>query len=284
MRPEATSRGKAQDRQAPIEHNRLAWDARARQRQRHTRTATDKDLAEPLRGVDPEGWLGGNIRGWKTLCLAAGGGLQSILYAAAGAEVTVVDLSEEMLALDRQEAARRGCQLRLVRASMDDLSALADGAFDLVIQPVSTCYVPEVAPVFREVARVTRLGGLYISQHKQPVSLQAAATPLRRGYALTEPYHRQGPLPPAPDGLMHRETGTLEYLHRWEQLLGGICRAGFVIEDVSEPRLDDATAAPGTAPHRYAYAPPYIKLKARRLAATSTDTATPKLWMPQARG
>ena len=41
------------------------------------------------------------------LCLAAGGGKQSALYAAAGAEVTVVDLSPEMLALDRQVAAER---------------------------------------------------------------------------------------------------------------------------------------------------------------------------------
>jgi SAM-dependent methyltransferase len=268
---------------AAHDHNRRAWDERARRRLRHTRTATDKDLAEPLRGVDPEGWLGGNIRGWQVLCLAAGGGLQGILYAAAGARVTVVDLSEEMLALDRQEAARRGFKLTLLHASMDDLSALGDGAFDLVIQPVSTCYVPDVAPVFCEVARVTKAGGLYISQHKQPVSLQADLAPTQRGYVLGEPYHRQGPLPPSPDGLMHREAGTLEYLHRWEQLLGGMCRAGFVIEDVSEPRLEDPKAGPGTAPHRYCYAPPYVKLKARRTPGPAAP-GRPVLWTPQAGG
>ncbi len=264
------------------EHNRRAWDNRARQRLRHTRTASDRDLENPLAGVDPEGWLGGNIQGWKVLCLAAGGGLQSILYAAAGAEVTVVDISEEMLALDAQESARRGFTLKRVHASMDDLSALADASFDLVIQPVSTCYVPEVFPVFCEVARVTRPGGLYISQHKQPVSLQTDVTPHSRGYVLGEPYFRAGPMPAAEDGLMHREAGTMEYLHRWEQILGGICRSGFVMEDVSEPRLENPAAEPGAAPHRYCYAPPYIKLKARR----RTDPAGPAstLWLPQSRG
>ena len=32
-----------------------------------------------------------------------------------------------------------------------------------------------------------------------------------------------------------REPGAVEYLHRWEQLVGGICRSGFVIEDLVEP-------------------------------------------------
>jgi SAM-dependent methyltransferase len=168
--------------------------------------------------------------------------------------------------------------LKLLQASMDDLSALPENHFDLVIQPVSTCYVPDIAPVFREVARVTRPGGLYVSQHKQPVSLQAEVAPHAQGYTLGEPYFRQGPLPPAPEGLMHREAGTLEFLHRWEQLLGGICRSGFVIEDVSEPRLEDPQAAPGSAPHRYCYAPPYVKILARR--RNEKADKEPSLWLP----
>ena len=262
------------------EHNRRAWDERARRRRRHTRTATDQDLAAPLKGVDPEGWLGGDIQGWRVLCLAAGGGLQGLLYAAAGAVVTVVDISPAMLELDRQEAVRRGFKLTLVEASMDDLSMLDGGGFDLVIQPVSTCYVPDVAPVYREVARVLAPGGLYISQHKQPVSLQADAVPAPRGYVLGEPYFRNGPLPPAVDGLMHREAGTLEFLHRWDELLGQLCRSGFVIEDVSEPRHDDPQAEPGTAPHRYCYAPPYIKIKARRVGVPADVESRRRLWTP----
>ena len=61
-----------------------------------------------------------------------------------------------MLELDRQVAAERGYSLRLFEASMEDLSMLKDGEFDIVIHPVSTCYVPDIAPVFAEVARVTR--------------------------------------------------------------------------------------------------------------------------------
>ena len=46
----------------------------------------DKDFEDPLATVDGLGWLGGDIRGKALLCLAAGGGRQSVLYAAAGAK------------------------------------------------------------------------------------------------------------------------------------------------------------------------------------------------------
>jgi SAM-dependent methyltransferase len=217
------------------------------------------------------------VAGLRLLCLAAGGGKQSAIYASLGAEVTVVDLSPEMLALDRQVAAERNLAIRTVEASMDDLSALADASFDVVLQPVSTCYVPDVQAVYREVARVTVAGGLYISQHKQPASLQAAVRPAATGYELIEPYYRSGPLP-AVDGSPHREPGTLEFVHRWEELLGGMCRAGFVIEDLAEPMHADAKSSPGTFGHRSRYIAPYVRIKARRIGADSPHAG--RLWTP----
>ncbi|HEV2970425.1 MAG TPA: class I SAM-dependent methyltransferase [Pirellulales bacterium] len=261
------------------DHNRRAWDSLVRQRQRFTRPADDAEFANPLAAVDGGGWLGSSIVGRRVLCLAAGGGRQSALYAAAGAIVTVVDLSAEMLALDRQVAAERGLDVHTVETSMDNLSMLSAGSFDIVIHPVSTCYVPDIAAVYREVARVTAAGGLYVSQHKQPTSLQADTSPSANGYELIEPYYRAGPLP-AVDGSPHREPGTLEFLHRWEELLGGLCRAGFVIEDVIEPLHGDAQAPVGAFAHRSRYVAPYVRIKARRIGAPPTSHSTAKLWTP----
>jgi ubiquinone/menaquinone biosynthesis C-methylase UbiE len=207
------------------------------------------------------------------LCLAAGGGRHGPLYAAAGANVIVVDLSAEMLALDRQAAAEGGYDIRTVQASMDNLSMLPSDSFDIVIHPVSTCYVPDVRPVYREVARVLAPGGLYISQHKQPVSLQADARPSTRGYEIIEGYYRSGPLPTVEETL-HRETGTLEFLHRWEELVGEMCRAGFVIEDLVEPCHARRDAQIGQFGHRSQFVAPYVRIKARRTSQRST-TAPP---------
>jgi len=259
---------------AAREQNRRAWNALVLKKQRFTTPAPDDDLRDPLTKTDGLGWLGGSVAGKRLLCLAAGGGRQSAMYAAAGAQVTVVDLSPEMLALDRQVAAERGLDIRIVEASMDDLSALQPAGFEVVIQPVSTCYVPDILTVYREVARVTAPGGVYVSQHKQPASLQTSVEPSRHGYELTEPYYRSGPLPPVV-GSLHREEGTLEFLHRWEDLVGGLCRAGFVIEDLVEPLHAKVDAESGTFAHRSQYAAPYVRIKARRIGSAATKVWTP---------
>jgi SAM-dependent methyltransferase len=229
--------------------------------------------------VNGDGWLGASIAGKRVLCLAAGGGRHSALYAAAGAIVTVVDLSPAMLALDRDVASERKLDIRAIEASMDDLSMLPAAEFDIVVQPVSTCYVPDVACVYREVARVTVSGGIYISQHKQPASMQADARPGGVGYELVVTYDHEGPLP-AVSGSMHREPGTLEYLHRWEKLLGELCRAGFVIEDLVEPRHASADSAPGSFGHRSRYVAPYVRVKARRVGAPAPPGGSPGIWIP----
>lgn len=245
--------------------NRAVWDERVRRHDWYIDTATAEDFRQPLKVADPLGWLG-DVTGKRVLCLAAGGGRHGPLLASAGAIVTVVDLSPAMLALDRKVAADRGLTLTLVEASMTDLSALAEAGFDAVIQPVSTCYVPDVTVVYREVARVLRPGGVYASQHKQPVSLQATAGPVgsRSHFVIAEPYDRKGPLPPAGEGCWHRESGAVEHLHRLEELLGGLCRAGFVIEDVVEPQHSSPDARVGSFAYRCRFVPPYLAVKARR--------------------
>jgi SAM-dependent methyltransferase len=262
------------------DHNRRAWNQRARQGQRFAQPVADGELHDSLDGLNADGWLG-DLRGKRLLCLAAGGGRQSVQYALLGAEVTVVDISPEMLRIDREVAAERGLNVRTIEASMDDLGALRPASFDVVIHPVSTCYVPDVQPVYREVARVTVPGGLYISQHKQPTSLQADVQPVARGYELIEPYYRQGPLPEV-TGSLHREPGTMEFLHRWEELLGGLCRAGFVIEDITEPRHADPQSVPGTFKHRSCYVAPYVRVTARRAmhGASAAAASAPRLWTP----
>lgn len=255
------------------EHNRRVWNQMAAKQARFTRPASDDDFRNPLATVDGLGWLGGDIRNRSVLCLAAGGGRQGPLYAAAGAKVTVVDISGAMLEIDREVARQRRLDLVTVETSMDDLSMFRAGEFEIVIHPVSTCYVPDVAPTFAEVARVTQANAIYISQHKQPVSLQTTLEGSVGRFELEQKYYRDEPLPSA-SGSRLREEGALEYLHRWEQLVGGICRAGFMIEDLVEPFHADPQADAGSFGNRAMYVAPYVRIKARR-KTSDIQTATP---------
>jgi SAM-dependent methyltransferase len=268
--------GPSRSRDAILDHNARAWDRLAARGAALARPAVDEAFG------DPRGWLAGGAgaaggRSWlperlvglEVLCLAAGGGKHGPLYAAAGARACVVDLSAAMLELDRQVARERGIDVELVQTSMDDLGMFAAGRFDLVVHPVSTCYVPDVRGVFAEVARVTKPGGLYVSQHKSPASLQATIELGASGrYELVHPQGGDGPLPPAAASRL-REPGTHEFIHSLSDLLGGICRAGFAIEDVGEPDHTAATATPGSFAHRAAFLPPYLRILARRTATAA---------------
>jgi SAM-dependent methyltransferase len=250
-----------------LSHNEKAWDRMARAGHRFARPTSDREFQDALQQIACDPWLEGSLAGRQVLCLAAGGGRHGPIYAAAGAVVTVVDLSPEQLAIDRQVAAERKLDLRTVQSSMDDLTMLRHNQFDLVVHPVSTCYVPRVQPVFNQVARVTRPGGLYISQHKQPINLQAQLRPSGDGYRIVRPYYNSAPVAESdPSGLL-REMGTREYLHRWEELLGGMCQAGFVVEGLYEPRHGQANAEIGSFAHRGYFVPPYVRIKARRREA-----------------
>src|SRR5690606_6335963 len=114
---------------------------------------------------------------------------------------------------------RRGLSIRLIQASMDRLEMLPDRGFDIVVHPVSTCYLPDVAPVFREVARILCPGGIYISQHKSPTSLQSShRCNAEARYWIEHEYYRDTAVPPvtqpSPASGRLRERGAVEYLHR----------------------------------------------------------------------
>lgn len=263
-----------------LQQNKAAWNHLAESGSVFAKVATDAECAEPLKVLDGRGWLPASVAGLNVLCLAAAGGWQSILYASAGANVTVVDLSPSMLALDLREAERRNLHVEVIEASMDDLTVLDEASFDIVHQPVSTCYVANVELVYAQIARLLKNGGMYISQHKQPTSLQIIGRTVRNQYVIGTSYYHQGPLPP-PTDTSYREPGATEFMHRWEQLVGGLCRAGFVIEDLSEPYRGDPTAAPGDYHHRGWYIAPYLRMKARRIARAPEAAPMPsKLWLP----
>jgi SAM-dependent methyltransferase len=179
-----------------------------------------------------------------------------------------------MLELDRELAKERKIKLKTIEASMDFLPMLEDACFDIIIHPVSTCYVPDIAKVYAEVARLLVNDGIYISQHKQPASLQATIKDSGNGYRLRHPYYRREPLPPEPEANLIREQGTLEYVHRWEEILGCMCRSGMMIEDVTEPLHAKADAVEGSFAHRCQFVAPYVRIKARRKKrANQTDPA-----------
>ena len=161
----------------PIEYNREAWNREVARGNRWTVPVDAATIRRARRGEwsvvltgkvpVPAEWLG-DITGKRLLCLASGGGQQGPVLAAAGADVTVFDLSDAQLDRDREVAVREGLSLKTVRGEMTDLSAFDDACFDLVFHPVSNCFVPDVRPVWREAFRVLEPGGRLLAGFLNP--------------------------------------------------------------------------------------------------------------------
>jgi SAM-dependent methyltransferase len=224
------------------------------------------DAALARSKLDPFEWIPWDeVR--RVLCVAAGGGEQAPLFAALGYEVTVVDLSSGQLERDRQVARELDLSIECVQADMVDLSALAGRRFDLVYQPVSACYIPDVYRLYAQIAAVTSTAGYYSVVHWAPGQLQVAREDPwdNTAYRVTSPTGSREPI------LWHSAvtwTGDratcVHYAHTFGELVGGLCDAGFDIIGLREPVVGDIQAPPASESHLAAYFPPYIHILARR--------------------
>jgi ubiquinone/menaquinone biosynthesis C-methylase UbiE len=112
----------------------------------------------------------GDIAGLAVLDAACGTGRYAIPLAEAGARVSGLDSSEEMLAHARRKAADCGISLDL---RTGDLHALPfeDESFDLVLSALALCHVPDLRSVMAEFARVLRPGGRVVISDFHPFCL-----------------------------------------------------------------------------------------------------------------
>jgi len=195
----------------------------------------------------PQAWFP-QMAGADVLCLASGGGQQAPTFAAAGANVTVLDNSPKQLAQDRFVAERESLDLETVQGDMRDLSAFDDESFDLVFHPVSNLFVPEVRPVWKEAFRVLRRGGSLLAGFLNPVvyifdlELADDTGEVRVRYSL--PYSDGTSRSEEELGRQIERSEPLEFSHTLEEQIGGQIEAGFLISGFYEDRhRDDPIAA-----------------------------------------
>ncbi len=232
-----------------IAHNRAAWDRESREGGPWSVPVSPDEVSRARRGdwqiiltptkPVPQHWFPHNLHGVDILALAGSGGQQAPLLAAAGGRVTVLDLSEEQLARDREVADREGIPLALEQGDMRDLSRFADASFDLVVNPCSVVFIPDVLPVWREVSRILRPGGRFMTGLCNPALFMFADTRLG-----DDGLRLQHPLPVMGDKGKAREDALalgepFQFSHTLTDLIAGQLHAGLQIVDFFEDHWND---------------------------------------------
>ncbi|MEL6805530.1 MAG: methyltransferase domain-containing protein [Bacteroidota bacterium] len=235
--------------------------------------------------LNREKWYGADLNGKKVLCLACGGGQQSIAFALLGAELTVVDFSAPQLEKDKLIAERLNQPLRIIKADMRDLSMLADAEFDIVYQPYSINYVPNVDPVFDEVARILKPDGFYDLMLHNPYvhgswkdgswgsEWKAEELWREKGYPIWQPYRDGEPIQTddphwnfaTQAGEEVRIQSPQEYRHTLSSILNGMIRRGLTILSFEEEIGEEYDAPVGSWEHYCSVAPPWLYVIGRKV-------------------
>lgn len=253
-------------------YNRERWKRLVDANALFTRAKLDLTPEAAKQYLDPRGVLG-DPAGRDVLCLASGGGQQSIAFAMLGAKVVVSDLSPEQLEIDLRAADHLGLEVRTLEADMRDLSALGDEAFDIVWQPYSLNFVPSCLPVFQEVSRVLRSGGLYHLMVGNPFAFGMTHEDWNgHGYPITKPY-LSGEQATYPDQEFVYDRSAadseiprpVEYRHTLSDLIGGLSACGFCLQGVYEEQPNDEELVPGGWEHFKLFLPPWLTFWATKV-------------------
>ena len=150
------------------------------------------------------------------------------IFAALGAECTVLDYSPNQLQSEELVARREGYEIHIVRADMTKKLPFADGSFDLIFHPVSNCYVEKVEPIFAECYRVLKSGGVLlcglgnevnylVNEDETVICNTMPFNPL-----INEDQRKQ----------LEADDCGMQFSHTAEEQLGGQLKAGFILTDI----------------------------------------------------
>lgn len=173
----------------------------------------------------PRDWLPEPIAGKKVLGLAAGGGQQMAVLSLLGADCTLIDVSSAQIKADEMVAKREGYAIKTVQADISEPLPFEDDEFDLIVAPVSFCYIQEIEPVLNECARVLKNGATMLIGFDNVVN-----------FISSDQFHIDTKLPfdPLTNPEQYNEEDGYQFSHTVGEQLKALLQAHFQIADVFE--------------------------------------------------
>lgn len=193
----------------------------------------------------------GQVAGHHILDLACGAGHLARRLAEHGAQITAIDISNEMLKVARSREVQEPRGIIYHFSDSSDLSMIEDTTFDEVVCHMALMDIENLPGTVAEVARVVRLGGRFIFSIAHPCFVAPVideAETDSRGACI---YYEEGPQfleDPAGRQVwkVHRTLATY---------INAVAARGFTIRRMSEPRASDEAVAKNPELGRYQFCP-----------------------------
>lgn len=195
----------------------------------------------------PKAWFApflknGRLDGIKLLGLASGGGQQMPIFAALGADCTILDYSDSQLESERLVAVREGYAINIVKADMTRRLPFADASFDLIFHPVSNCYIENVYHVWNECFRVLKSGGVLMAGMDNGFNFLVDDFTVRPLVITNKLPFNPLKMPEERMREMVENHEGIQFSHTLEEQIGGQLKAGLILTDVFEDFNNDPDA------------------------------------------
>jgi ubiquinone/menaquinone biosynthesis C-methylase UbiE len=130
----------------------------------------------------------GITKGMKVLDVGCGDGTTAIPSARLGAEVTGIDIAQNLVDAGNKRAAKENLSnIKFYEGDASNLSNVADHSFDVVVSIFGAMFAPKPFDVAKELVRVTRRGGKIVMGNWIPGDPTLVAQILRISAANTPP-------------------------------------------------------------------------------------------------
>ncbi len=221
--------------------NSMAWDKEEETLSWWSKIVDETLIAEARKGnlelritterTVPESWSK-RLKDRKVLVLCGGGGQQTPLIAAYGADVTSIDISERQIEKDREALSLYSLEAKTI---VGDVLALPfeDESFEAIVNPISLNFVSDLNKAYSEIDRVLKNGGVFMMGIANPVLYifdeKKMEKKLKVKYTL--PFSADKSLSEKEYKKRIERSDTIEFSHTLESIITPLLRRGFVIED-----------------------------------------------------
>ena len=220
----------------------------------------------------------GDLSGLLVLDAGCGEGYNTRLLARRGARMVGIDLSPEMIRLARTEEEREPLGIRYEVASMTHMRLFADETFDAVVSMMALMDSADYDGPVAEFGRVLKPNGLFAFNVCHPCFSYAVrdwdydengnVVGIRMGaYFQKGPSVERWKFGAAPDVEQVEPFSIIYFDRRLAEVINPLCRSGFRIEGIAEPRPTEEACAADPRLWKHRLVPLTLCVKARKIHA-----------------
>ncbi len=181
-----------------------------------------------------------NLTEKSVLDLGCGYGHNCIAFVHRGAKRVVgVDISEKMLEVAKSESADE--KIKYVNMSMTDIAKL-DETFDFIYSSLAFHYIKDFDAFAKEMYSVLNIGGQLLFSQEHPiitatVNGEGHFNKNLKGERVSYTFSNYNE--PGERKVRWYVDGVIKYHRTFSDVINALAKAGFVIEEVSEPTPED---------------------------------------------